>query len=119
VRAVAARGLAAAGYEVLVVGGAQEALELLGARESRIDLVLSDIVMPGMDGRQLAERIAALRPDLPVLLMTGYDAQRHAGGPPNVAGPVVAKPFTVTGLQHAVDRALRTGRRRTPQGIGV
>ncbi|SFJ73021.1 hybrid sensor histidine kinase/response regulator [Bradyrhizobium sp. Gha] len=69
------------GYSVLVAEHAEKALEFIGDRALGIDLLLTDIVMPGMNGRQLAERALADRPGLQVLFMTGYarDAIVHQG----------------------------------------
>jgi two-component system NtrC family sensor kinase len=69
------------GYSVLVAEHAEKALEFIGGRAQRIDLLLTDIVMPGMNGRQLAELALAERPGMQVLFMTGYsrDAIVHQG----------------------------------------
>ncbi len=69
------------GYSVLVAEHAEKALEFIGDRAQKIDLLLTDVVMPGMNGRQLAERALADRPALRVLFMTGYarDAIVHQG----------------------------------------
>jgi two-component system NtrC family sensor kinase len=68
-------------YAVLVADHAEKALEFIGDRARKIDLLLTDIVMPGMNGRQLADRALAERPTLQVLFMTGYarDAVVHQG----------------------------------------
>lgn len=59
------------GLEVLVVHSASDALEILG-KQADIDIVLSDIMMPGMSGIQLAENIRAMYPSIKVVLMSGY-----------------------------------------------
>lgn len=60
------------GYEVLVAGGGFEALSIASDSRTLIDAVVTDVVMPEMNGRELVERLAAFRPDLKVLFMSGY-----------------------------------------------
>ena len=60
------------GYEVLVAADAEQCLEMLGGREAKIDLLLTDVVMPGMNGRELYEEIFRKRSDIRVLFMSGY-----------------------------------------------
>ena len=59
-------------YRVLPASGAEEALELAKVENGTIDLLLSDLVMPGTSGRELAEQIQVLRPDIAILYMSGY-----------------------------------------------
>ncbi len=59
-------------YEVLAVPNAQSALTILLQAERRVDLLLTDIVMPGINGRELGRRAQEMRPELPILYMTGY-----------------------------------------------
>ena len=82
VRAVVSRTLAAEGYEVRQARDGREALEIL-ARNGRVDVVLTDVVMPQVGGRELVERLAAEYPDLPVIWMSGYprDGAFTDGGP--------------------------------------
>ena len=72
VRRVAERILGGAGYSVVSAGGGVEALELLDDRGAHFDLLLADVVMPGMRGDDLARRAVAMRPGLHVLFMSGY-----------------------------------------------
>ena len=100
VREVAADTLRDAGFQVVVARDGPEALALLGRLEP-VDLLFSDIVMPGgMTGIELAQAARRLRPDLPVLLATGY------GGPVgSVAGPgfeVLAKPYDQAALARRI-----------------
>jgi PAS domain S-box-containing protein len=71
-RAYLAEVLRALGYRVLVAGNAQAALPIIDQLSRRIDLLLTDVVMPGMNGRDLGKRAQAVRPGLRVLYMTGY-----------------------------------------------
>jgi PAS domain S-box-containing protein len=72
VRGVAVRALQGGGYRVLVAGGSAEALELLAGERRPLDLVVSDVVLPGVNGRALAEELRRRQPGLRVLLVSGY-----------------------------------------------
>jgi CheY-like chemotaxis protein len=73
VREIACAILADLGYRVLEAADGDEALRVLGADASAIDLLLTDVVLPGkVRGRELSERVLALRPDVRVLFMSGY-----------------------------------------------
>jgi two-component system cell cycle sensor histidine kinase/response regulator CckA len=99
VRSVAERVLADAGFDVLCASSAGSALELLQARE--IDIVVTDVVMPGMDGFTLGAQIAVFRPHTRVVYMSGRLPAHE-----NTAGNVLEKPFTPAGLVHAVESVL-------------
>jgi len=95
------------GYRVLAAAGGDEALEVGGGHEGPIDLLLTDVVMPGMNGRQLADRLALHRPDLKVLYMSGYtdNAIAHHG----VLEPgthLIEKPFEAEQLARRVREVL-------------
>ena len=64
--------LTAAGYKVWAAGGGQRALELFSQTPAEIDLVITDLVMPGMSGRELIDRIRRISPAVPILSMSGY-----------------------------------------------
>jgi signal transduction histidine kinase len=72
VRTVAARSLRALGYQVLEAAHGQQALELLAAAGQPVDAVITDVVMPGMGGRELADRILERWPGIRVLFSSGY-----------------------------------------------
>lgn len=74
VRDVVARELEDAGYTVLESDSAERALEVL--REREVDLLFTDIRLPGIDGWSLAEEARILRPDLPVIYATGYTVEQ-------------------------------------------
>jgi CheY-like chemotaxis protein len=105
IRAAAQRILAAAGYIVLQVGRPDEALEVMKDRNDPIDLLVTDMVMPGMSGRELAGRLRAHRPSLRVLYMTGY-SEELVGRRGELDGPLLQKPFTREPLLAAVAAAL-------------
>jgi signal transduction histidine kinase/ActR/RegA family two-component response regulator len=106
VRAFAEEALRELGYAVVPAEGGTAALAVI-QREPDIDLLLTDVVMPDLNGRQLAEQVLKLKPGLPVLYMTGFtrNAVVHNG----MLDPGVnfmAKPFTVDQLAAKVREAL-------------
>ena len=90
---VTRRILAENGYEVLVAGGGAAALELAERHPGPIDVLLTDVVMPELLGKEVAERVAALRPGIRVLYMSGY-AQPVI----EVGRDIIDKPFTEAAL---------------------
>jgi CheY-like chemotaxis protein len=100
--------LTARGYSVLDAGDGAEALRLC-CQHPEIDLLVTDIVMPVMDGRELARSAAALRPNLRVLFMSGYNSNAvlHRDVPLSEA-PFLQKPFTPGVLAEKV-RAVLAG----------
>jgi CheY-like chemotaxis protein len=71
-RGLGRRILAAAGYRVLEAESGQDAIALLAAHDGPVHLLLTDVVMPGMNGRELADRVKAERPELRVLYTSGH-----------------------------------------------
>ena len=107
VRRLARRALELEGYVVHEAEDGQAALELLGDATERIDLVICDVVMPQMSGRELADRLARVQPGIPVLYMSGYtghDVTHRGLIPPDV--PFIQKPFTPDGLGERVRELL-------------
>jgi two-component system cell cycle sensor histidine kinase/response regulator CckA len=94
-------------YKVLEAANGQDALSLVAARGAEIDLVLSDMVMPGMGGMELAGRVRTLSPHVPVLLMTGYteEAITRTGERP-LDEQIIEKPFTMHTMLEKVRAAL-------------
>jgi CheY-like chemotaxis protein/anti-sigma regulatory factor (Ser/Thr protein kinase) len=110
-RALLDRCLTTAGFDVLSAADADAALEITDERNGEIDLLLTDIVLPRSDGRDLARRLRELRPGLAVLFMSGYaDAVIPAEGAAEVAGQLLRKPFTPTALVARVREALAVDR---------
>jgi PAS domain S-box-containing protein len=107
VRRLAQTVLRARGYQVLAAETAEAALELSRAHPDRIHLLLTDVVLPGMNGRRLAETLKAERPGLAVLLCSGYFDARE-GVEEN--DPLLRKPFTPDGLVERVRSILRRAR---------
>jgi PAS domain S-box-containing protein len=103
VRMLACRGLRELGYTVLESRHGREALDLVETGRPSIDLVISDVVMPELSGRELGARLAVLQPALPVLYMSGYtgeDVVQRGLLEPGV--PFQQKPFTPEGLARKV-----------------
>ncbi len=75
VRDLAIRLLTRRGYKVLAAASGEEAIELAAQHDGPIDLLLTDVVMPGISGRELADRLALSRPETPVLFMSGYTGE--------------------------------------------
>jgi two-component system, cell cycle sensor histidine kinase and response regulator CckA len=75
VRSVVGRILRRWGYTVLEAASGVEALEICGRHEDPIHLLLTDVIMPGMSGREVAERVGRLRPETQVIYMSGYTAE--------------------------------------------
>jgi two-component system cell cycle sensor histidine kinase/response regulator CckA len=93
VRGLVREMLASLGYEVLEAEDAEDALAAAEKHHGPIHLLLADVVMPGVSGSELARRLAALHPEMKVLLMSGYpDAILEEGEPP--LGPALLKPFS-------------------------
>ncbi len=110
VREFVKRALSHRGHDVTVVDDASQALEALGER--RFDLLLTDIVMPGMDGIALASKASKDHPVLPILLMSGYAAERQRAHNLDVLNHrVISKPFTLKEICEAADELLAAARR--------
>ena len=108
-RQVAQRTLAARGYDVLLAASGDEALAIASARDGRIDLLFSDVVMPGLRGPGLAAALLRMRPDMRVLLTSGY-AEDVIGrrGIESALGAFLPKPYTPSMLAAAVAELLGT-----------
>jgi signal transduction histidine kinase len=109
VRATTDRILTRAGYRVLAAANAAEASALFDVHASGIDLLLTDVVMPGMHGPELAARLAGVRPNLPVVFMSGYSNQMPALQVVSSRAAFVAKPFTAAHLVETVEDLLGAG----------
>jgi len=106
-RDVAGRILSGAGYRVLAAECGATALELAARHDGAIDLLVSDVVMPGMLGKELAERLTGVRPDTRVLYISGYaQPVLHSQGTLEPGVTLLEKPFTADDLLVAVRRRL-------------
>jgi len=108
VRALASRVLRDAAFDVLEAGSGEEALRLCAGREDAIDLLLTDVVMPGMSGRELVERAAVRLPRTRVLYMSGYtDDEIIRRGLRDDRAELLEKPFTPGDLVGKVREVLK------------
>lgn len=110
VRLVTREALELGGYRVLEADGPSTASGIAADQSVHIDLLLTDIIMPGMNGAELSRRVRHTRPNLATLFMTGYaesDALRLATL--EVRQPHIQKPFTVSNLLARVADALASG----------
>ena len=110
VRHLVCRALRAKGYRILEAPHAEAALVLAAATSGPIDLLVTDLVMPGIGGLMLAERLSSSRPDMQVLFITGYAPEavdRH--GELAAAGALLEKPFSADQLARKVRDVLACG----------
>lgn len=107
VRQLVRRVLETRGYRILDAGDASEALEVASRHSGTIDLLITDVVMPGDDGRVLADKLRRLRPDLKVLFMSGHNAERLLRhGINGDERTFLQKPFTEKSLIYKVEELL-------------
>ena len=107
VRDLAREILTMTGYTVLAASEAAEGLRIAEHHQGPIDLLLTDVVMPRMNGRELAQRMSTLRPETKVLYMSGYAPETIVGrGVTDLIGPLLPKPFTPEGLLAKVREVL-------------
>lgn len=107
VRRFARRVLVEHGYDVHEAANGVEALELVQATFDRLDVVVSDIVMPKLNGVELLRRLAMVRPQLPVILMSGYAGPQLAERGIEAPCSILAKPFSAETLVAEVRRCIR------------
>jgi two-component system cell cycle sensor histidine kinase/response regulator CckA len=107
VRGVLEEVLEAAGYTVRGAGSGAEALEVIQGADGRFDLVLTDLVMPSMSGRELAERLAADDPSLPILFMSGFtNDEGIRRGLLSAGAAFIQKPLNLDHVVRTVQRLL-------------
>lgn len=107
VRQLVAKVLRRRGYVVLEAEDAEAALRLFGSQASDISLLLTDVVMPGMSGHDLADSLSAAHPELKVIFMSGYsetDLPSRDDG--DVSAHHLSKPFTAEVLYTLVEGVL-------------
>jgi PAS domain S-box-containing protein len=102
VRRLLATGLRGHGYTVLEASQPLEALALFEAQDHAIGVLMSDVMMPHMTGTALAHKLRAQRPDLPVVLMSGYAMDVFDRDPPPEGALLLQKPFTADAAARAI-----------------
>lgn len=113
VRAVARRALSRQGFEVIAAGGGHEALRLVEERGEAIGLLLTDIMMPGMNGVEVASRVTRALPGVHVVYMSGYaDQDLVRQGLLEPESRFIQKPFTPQELADLVRSILEGGEDR-------
>ncbi len=115
VRNMTVKILSRCGYTPLSAAGPEEALELVDNREGEINLILTDVVMPGMSGPELVEKLNPILPDVPVIFMSGYtDDQLQHHGVLDERITLIEKPFAAkslaTVIRSVLDDPSRAGR---------
>jgi two-component system cell cycle sensor histidine kinase/response regulator CckA len=111
-RDVVCRSLQAEGFTTLEAGHGAEALEVMETSPDPVDLVVTDVVMPGMDGRELGRRLSQRWPDLPIVYISAYEVNDiFRRGSPRQSAPFLQKPFPMEGLITVVRGLIE---RRTP-----
>jgi nitrogen-specific signal transduction histidine kinase len=111
VRALAARSLREQGYRVVEARTSGEALAYVQENPDGVDLVLSDVVMPAMGGRELSQRLARVAPTLPVLFMSGYTGEDVIQrGLLDAGAPFEQKPFSPESLARKIRQVLDASR---------
>lgn len=107
VRELTARMLRDAGYCTIQAVDGKDALRQLRRADPKVDVIVSDVVMPHLTGTELLVRVREVRPDLPVVLTSGYSAaDLRARGLEDYPGPLLTKPYTQSELVATVDRLL-------------
>jgi two-component system cell cycle sensor histidine kinase/response regulator CckA len=101
------RALTNKGYTVLEASNGEEALEVINATDQKIDLIVTDVVMPGMDGHTLVQFVRQEMPDMKVILISGFAENVIPGGIQSNSGfAFLPKPFSLKDLAAKVKSVL-------------
>jgi two-component system cell cycle sensor histidine kinase/response regulator CckA len=98
-------------YSVICAACGADAIEKYRQHQGSIDVLLTDVVMPGMNGLKLAETLAAIDPDLKIIIMSGYPGEDDAEG---THVPFLQKPFTTDKLAKALREVMENKTRECP-----
>ena len=102
---VVSRMLEDAGYEVLLAVNGAEAFDMI-ENDPAVDLLITDLRMPRMGGKDLADRLRSMRPDMPVIFISGYNADWNTGIVSSPTRILLRKPFTEADLLQAIHTIL-------------
>jgi two-component system, cell cycle sensor histidine kinase and response regulator CckA len=117
VRAAVKTVLERAGHAVLEAPSGERAVEIAKSHPGPIDLLLADVVMPGMDGFEVACSIRALRPGAKVLFMSGHVGNAYAKDLARNEASFLPKPFAAADLRHALDEVSAVQEPRPPPAL--
>jgi DNA-binding NtrC family response regulator len=108
IRKLVSAMLTVQGYNIILADTGEQAVKLFRKQLNSIDLLLADVVAPGMAGPTLADQLTELKPDLKVLFMSGYDSRQVVQKYVVEKGyMLLTKPFTVQQLEEKVSEALK------------
>lgn len=102
VRSIARLSLEQAGYQMIEAEDGQKALELFEKERENIGLVVTDVLMPNLDGLGLSARLHKSDPELPILLLSGHVLEEDLWAPGNARMRYLMKPYRLQDLQNAV-----------------
>jgi DNA-binding NtrC family response regulator len=105
-RSLISAALQRQGHSVLLAASADEAIRISTSPDTSIDVLLTDLSMPGGSGISLATEIRAQRPDIAVVVMSGWQVEEPVAGIPGGDVEVLQKPFELSVLAAAVERAV-------------
>jgi CheY-like chemotaxis protein len=109
IRRLLSLGLGTRGYRVLAAADGEEALELARAESGVIDLLLTDVVMPGINGRELADELSVARPEMRILFTSAYSGHTVVGRGITKAGDgFIKKPYLADDLARKIREVLHT-----------
>jgi CheY-like chemotaxis protein len=118
-RALTRTCLESGGYKILEVPSGEAAIQIVSRYDGPIHLLLTDVVMPGMSGRLLAETLAVSRPEMKILYMSGYTADLIAQhGVLEAQTVLLEKPFTKEALLRKLRQVLDTGKLGRSKAMG-
>jgi len=117
IRKLVSAMLSKKGYQVILADTGEQAIKLFRKQASSIDLLLTDVVAPGMAGPTLADQLTELKPDLRVLFMSGYDSRQIVQKYVVEKGYLLLpKPFTTQQLEEKVAEALKSNSKSKSSG---
>jgi two-component system cell cycle sensor histidine kinase/response regulator CckA len=114
-RSLARIALEQAGYEMIEAADGQKALEMFAENQERIGLVITDVLMPKLDGLGLASKLHKEDPELPILLLSGHVLEEDLWAPGNARMRYLMKPYRGQDLESAVVDLIGAGAQAAPK----